>query len=315
MYLDWKKHDATGRNHSGAWPKKNRLVAIVTQSSEISIVRACRVANHARLAIIAPRILQLEQENGLGDSDAVRELERHPCGRSCKHNTSNLSAETGTGLLQRRLGAYAYPVLALPNEIVSKNFVVFLPLYPKPPSTIGLLSPLLLGEICRECREITLTAPALWRMAEVYFRNKLAAQQLFLLETYLKRSGSSSLSIKLDESGTREVVPTRVASIRPCAYYREADNSHHSATCRSHGSPPPLCPVASNGQRCHRFPLTVTAFNTDKKIDVSFFDKSDLEAEIRSDGDDESNSDEEPEESDSDGESDGKDASSDQDQA
>ncbi|KAJ7483427.1 hypothetical protein FB451DRAFT_1439469 [Mycena latifolia] len=66
-------------------------------------------------------------------------------------------------ILQRRLEAYTYPVLALPNEIVSEIFVHFLPVYPERPPIIGRLSPVTLGEICRKWREIAFSTPTLWR--------------------------------------------------------------------------------------------------------------------------------------------------------
>ncbi|KAJ6526043.1 hypothetical protein B0H19DRAFT_1197750 [Mycena capillaripes] len=51
------------------------------------------------------------------------------------------------------------PALSLPNELVSDIFVRFLPVYPKLPPPIGLLSPYLLCHICRRWRNIALTTP------------------------------------------------------------------------------------------------------------------------------------------------------------
>ncbi|KAJ6588192.1 hypothetical protein B0H19DRAFT_1098293, partial [Mycena capillaripes] len=73
-------------------------------------------------------------------------------------------------LLQKRLDAYTYPVLTLPNEVVSEIFGHFLPVYPTSPPAIDLLSPNLLGQICRKWREIALTTPVLWRAISVPFR-------------------------------------------------------------------------------------------------------------------------------------------------
>ncbi|KAJ7871612.1 hypothetical protein B0H13DRAFT_2554411 [Mycena leptocephala] len=50
-------------------------------------------------------------------------------------------------LAQERLDSYKYPVLTLPNEIVSNIFVHFLPAYPEYPPLAGLLSPTLLTHI------------------------------------------------------------------------------------------------------------------------------------------------------------------------
>ncbi|KAJ7742581.1 hypothetical protein B0H16DRAFT_1423395 [Mycena metata] len=102
-------------------------------------------------------------------------------------------------LLQDRLDAYTYPVLILPNEIVSEIFVHFLPVYPKTPPVIGRTSPNVLSQICRKWRGIALSAPALWRGITLSLRNgKRLDQKLRLLESWLQRSGSCLLSIKMD---------------------------------------------------------------------------------------------------------------------
>ncbi|KAJ6532274.1 hypothetical protein DFH09DRAFT_1370338 [Mycena vulgaris] len=109
--------------------------------------------------------------------------------------------ENETNLQQnRQITAAAYPVLTLPNEIVSEIFIHFLPLYPKPPPLIGLLSPALLCEICHKWRNIGLTTPALWRAVGLSLDNITGrlAQQLSLLETYLKRSSASPFSFQLE---------------------------------------------------------------------------------------------------------------------
>ncbi|KAJ7507070.1 hypothetical protein B0H11DRAFT_1903066 [Mycena galericulata] len=62
-----------------------------------------------------------------------------------------------------RPDAYTYPVLTLPYEIVTDIFIQFIPAYPVPPPAIGLLSPTVLGQICRKWRGILWSSPALWR--------------------------------------------------------------------------------------------------------------------------------------------------------
>jgi hypothetical protein len=52
---------------------------------------------------------------------------------------------------QKRLNSYAYPVLTLPNEIVSDIFIQYLPVYPSPPPMSGPLSPTLLSHIETSC--------------------------------------------------------------------------------------------------------------------------------------------------------------------
>ncbi|KAJ7030630.1 hypothetical protein C8F04DRAFT_1397752 [Mycena alexandri] len=103
------------------------------------------------------------------------------------------------GLLQERINGYTYPVLTLPNEIVSEIFVHFLPIYPDPPPIIGRSSPNVLGQICRKWRDIAFSTPALWRGIALSLENgKRLDQKLRLLETWLQRSGSCLLSINMD---------------------------------------------------------------------------------------------------------------------
>ncbi|KAJ6457796.1 hypothetical protein C8R47DRAFT_169743 [Mycena vitilis] len=103
--------------------------------------------------------------------------------------------------LQDELDDYVYPVLTLPNEIVSEIFVHFLPVYPARPRKTGQLCPILLCKICRAWREIALSTPALWRAVGVTILNFVAPEkvesELGWLETSLTRSGSCPLSIKL----------------------------------------------------------------------------------------------------------------------
>ncbi|KAJ7439487.1 hypothetical protein FB451DRAFT_1059562 [Mycena latifolia] len=101
-------------------------------------------------------------------------------------------------LLQGRLDAYTYPVLTLPNEVVSEIFIHFLPPYPKCPPIVGLLSPTLLCQICRKWRDIALSTPALWRAVTLSIRKKYARKEkLRLLESFLTRSISYPFSFRL----------------------------------------------------------------------------------------------------------------------
>ncbi|KAF7335393.1 F-box domain-containing protein [Mycena venus] len=100
-------------------------------------------------------------------------------------------------VVQGRLDAYKYPVLTLPNEIVSEIFTHFLPIYPSCPPLSGPLSPTRLTQICRRWREIALATPALWRAVSlsedaIYHRGDAD-------EIWLARSGSLPLFIHMDE--------------------------------------------------------------------------------------------------------------------
>ncbi|KAJ7257506.1 hypothetical protein B0H12DRAFT_1232543 [Mycena haematopus] len=70
-------------------------------------------------------------------------------------------------LAQEHLDSYKYPVLTLPNEIVSEIFVQVLSPYPICPPPIGILSPTSLTHICRKWREVALTTPELWRVIAI----------------------------------------------------------------------------------------------------------------------------------------------------
>ncbi|KAF7326694.1 F-box domain-containing protein [Mycena venus] len=116
--------------------------------------------------------------------------------------------------LEGRLATYTYPVLTLPDEIVSEIFINFLPVYPKCPQPIGPESPYLLCQICREWRDIAFATPALWRAISLSFgKVHRIPQKLHYLDTLLKRSGLCLLSIQLesrttDRSELAELGPT-----------------------------------------------------------------------------------------------------------
>ncbi|KAJ7257972.1 hypothetical protein B0H12DRAFT_1232522 [Mycena haematopus] len=98
---------------------------------------------------------------------------------------------------QEQLNSYTYPVLTLPNEIVSEIFIHFLPVYPVPPPLTGSRSPTTLTHICRTWRNIALTTPALWRAISYPLRED-QGQLLRILECWLSRSGCLPLSFLMD---------------------------------------------------------------------------------------------------------------------
>ncbi|KAJ6478607.1 hypothetical protein C8R47DRAFT_638860 [Mycena vitilis] len=143
-----------------------------TQTHPTASERAALGADRARIADIDLEILELEA------------------------SVNALKKEKTT--VQRRLDAYTYPVLTLPNEITSEIFVHFLPVYPKAPPPIGPLSPHLLCQICQKWRDIALATPALWRAISLPLREeKGLGHKLRLLEKSLERSGSCPVSIEL----------------------------------------------------------------------------------------------------------------------
>ncbi|KAJ7858623.1 hypothetical protein B0H14DRAFT_650530 [Mycena olivaceomarginata] len=170
----------------------------MTQSAaDAASERAARAADRAHLANVEAQILELER------------------------SLSSLKEEKET--LRDRLATYTYPVLTLPNEIVSQIFVHFLPAFPRYPPSIGLLSPYLLCQICRKWRHIALATPALWSIISLSF-NKVErlSQKLRYLRTSIERSGSCRLSLKLatrlDNSCLTELVHMVIDHFRRVEY-------------------------------------------------------------------------------------------------
>ncbi|KAJ7215131.1 hypothetical protein B0H12DRAFT_1154905 [Mycena haematopus] len=99
--------------------------------------------------------------------------------------------------IQQRLDSYTYPVLQLPNEIISEIFVHFLPIYPLCPPLIGPDSPILLTQICRVWRAIAMETPALWRAISLPDPDPDIpfADQAFLSGAWLSRSRGCPISV------------------------------------------------------------------------------------------------------------------------
>ncbi|KAJ7060933.1 hypothetical protein C8F01DRAFT_1025471 [Mycena amicta] len=101
-------------------------------------------------------------------------------------------------LIQDRLDLYTYPVLTLPNEVVSEIFIQYIPVYPVSPPLLGDGSPTKLAQICRHWREIAHAIPMLWRAIELFSSYSLfnaSPLQLDTAKTWLERSRALPLSI------------------------------------------------------------------------------------------------------------------------
>ncbi|KAJ7322838.1 hypothetical protein DFH08DRAFT_1029800 [Mycena albidolilacea] len=101
---------------------------------------------------------------------------------------------------QERLHSYAYPVLTIPNEIISEIFIHFLPVYPYPSLMSGPLSPTCLLHICRRWRQVALNTPRLWRAISLPDCYGVDPSVLCSkLELWMSRSGCLPLSIDMKE--------------------------------------------------------------------------------------------------------------------
>ncbi|KAJ7044672.1 hypothetical protein C8F04DRAFT_593641 [Mycena alexandri] len=103
-------------------------------------------------------------------------------------------------MVQERLNSYIYPVLTLPNEIVSEIFIRFVPVYPERPSRDGIHSPNNLTHICRKWRDIALATPDLWRAMRLsigYSSDIYLSRQLQELDAWLSRSRSCPFSFEV----------------------------------------------------------------------------------------------------------------------
>ncbi|KAJ6562476.1 hypothetical protein B0H19DRAFT_98392 [Mycena capillaripes] len=99
--------------------------------------------------------------------------------------------------VQQRLDSYKYPVLTLPNEIVSEIFINFLPFYPLCPPLTGILSPTALARVCHQWRAIALSTPALWRAIGTSSNAIPPKQQIHIVGIWLTRSLCYPLSIEI----------------------------------------------------------------------------------------------------------------------
>ncbi|KAJ7659261.1 hypothetical protein DFH06DRAFT_1195388 [Mycena polygramma] len=97
--------------------------------------------------------------------------------------------------VQERLDSYKYPVLTLPNEVVSEIFIHFVPTFPCCSTFGGICSPIHLTQICRMWREIAVSTPHLWRAMLCWGNNAL-------IDVWLRRSGCCPLSLQFGKSVT-----------------------------------------------------------------------------------------------------------------
>ncbi|KAK7052162.1 hypothetical protein R3P38DRAFT_2502523 [Favolaschia claudopus] len=99
-----------------------------------------------------------------------------------------------------------YPILSLPNEILSEIFLHFLPSYPEFPPLSGPCSPMRLLQICRKWRAIALATPAIWSI--VTFLVSTHPETVYKSEARLNESRASALPLSLRIVSSAAVKPT-----------------------------------------------------------------------------------------------------------
>ncbi|KAJ7166565.1 hypothetical protein C8R43DRAFT_986351 [Mycena crocata] len=114
-------------------------------------------------------------------------------------------------LRKKRLNSYKYPVLTLPNEIVSEIFLHFVPAYPLAPPLSGLFSPTVLTQICHQWRNIAHAIPALWRAVSLSFTEPFQCddEDNILLHSWMSRSRSYPISFSVNGKGVAYDDPTQ----------------------------------------------------------------------------------------------------------
>ncbi|KAJ6459538.1 hypothetical protein C8R45DRAFT_1221293 [Mycena sanguinolenta] len=100
--------------------------------------------------------------------------------------------------VQGRLDSYKYPILTLPNEIISEILLHYIPIYPLFSPAQGFGSPTLLTRICHKWRGIALATPALWRTLSLPDPNIPLAEQGALSDAWLSRSRVHPISLRFD---------------------------------------------------------------------------------------------------------------------
>ncbi|KAJ7653697.1 hypothetical protein DFH06DRAFT_1474817 [Mycena polygramma] len=161
--------------------------------------------DYARLAVIEREIRHLECSlsqlplipnmlSGFG-ADRARVADMEAEIRYLERALSRLRSEKT--LVQERIQSYKYPVLSLPNELVSEIFLQFLPSYPRCPPLTGMLSPTALTQICRQWREIALTTPELWRAMRLDGNSAKRHDQIVI--AWLGRSGCCPIAVFIDD--------------------------------------------------------------------------------------------------------------------
>ncbi|KAK7008211.1 F-box domain-containing protein [Favolaschia claudopus] len=102
---------------------------------------------------------------------------------------------------QEQLGSYKFPVLTLPNEIVSLIFEHCVPIYPQTANLRGIHSPVPLSHVCSKWRHIAVSTSGLWRTLSIDhslpFDTVATPAKVDWVKTWLARAPCQPLSIDI----------------------------------------------------------------------------------------------------------------------
>ncbi|KAJ7629634.1 hypothetical protein DFH06DRAFT_1338054 [Mycena polygramma] len=156
-----------------------------------------------------------------------------------EHSLSELRIQQSQ--TQERLYSYKYPVLTLPNEIMSEIFLQFLPPYPHFPPLAGLSSPTILTQICRQWREIALATPELWGVISSLDEYD-AEWEAQMFRLWLERSRCCPLRLRLgtDQTWASDKFVEIVVPHRARWQHLKIDLGNEGVDSCIFGSPMPL---------------------------------------------------------------------------
>ncbi|KAJ6481831.1 hypothetical protein C8R45DRAFT_313124 [Mycena sanguinolenta] len=168
-------------------------------------------ADRARVAELEARILDLRHSIAELRAEKVIAQERLDA-RVAECSIAELRTEKA--IAQHCLDSYKYPVLTLPDEIISEIFLHFLPSYPICPPFVGPLSPISLTHICHRWRAVALATPTFWKAIEFRYSYNFECPAFPLGGAWLSRSGSCPLSIRIVGAATTNM-PDILSAIVP----------------------------------------------------------------------------------------------------
>ncbi|KAF8178171.1 hypothetical protein K438DRAFT_1844695 [Mycena galopus ATCC 62051] len=151
----------------------------------------------------------------LADLEADRALVAEMQARIFDLERSLAELRAEQAMVQERLDSYRYPVLMLPNEIISEIFLHFLPPYPICPPLVGMFSPTHLTHVCRGWRAVALSTPELWRTIGPSDPSLPLKNTSEISDAWARRSGACPLSIEIDEHETSDHPPSILSTLIP----------------------------------------------------------------------------------------------------